>query len=122
MAAEETTNPGRAQEAENARYPHLQVIFRVEVAQLHPAEELAEGEVSVPVGVAQLEVPSQLVLGFLPSLPDDIFLMKGDRRAPILKLRSVSASVLFSPLQSIKPYKHHANNNNNDTPAHPAKS
>lgn len=62
---------------------HLQVIFRVEVAQLHPAEELAEGKVPVLVGVAQLEVSRHFVLGVLRALSNKVLLPSKTRQDKI---------------------------------------
>ena len=53
---------------------HMQVIFRVEVAKLHPAEELAEGKIPIAIRVAQLEVPRHLVLGVLTTFSDKVLL------------------------------------------------
>ena len=52
----------------------MQVIFRVEVAKLHPAEELAEGKIPIAIRVAQLEVPRHLVLGVLTTFSDKVLL------------------------------------------------
>lgn len=65
---------------------HLQMVFRVEAAQLHPAQKLAERDETVAVRVAELKMEGHLVLRLLcPSFAGEMFLLlvpQGDGVAP----------------------------------------